>query len=133
MNMEKIISDGFKEIGNGNYLWRYDQFPDNFRGGIKFYANPSSILAFTSINPEDLNLAKEELEINVGHSSEKYNVNSVVHQDTGASIEVETGTEDPQSKIAQNEINEENSGDVIEVKTGLDNEDPIIEIETGTE
>jgi hypothetical protein len=49
------INTGFNEIGNGNYLWHYTNFPDGFRGGIKFFsvADTTIILAFLSINPED--------------------------------------------------------------------------------
>ncbi len=50
------IHSGFIEIGQGNYIWTYDQFPDGFRGGIKFFdqANPSIVLAFVAINPEEI-------------------------------------------------------------------------------
>lgn len=50
-----LVTTGFAEIGQGNYIWTYAQFPDGFRGGVKFYnsANPGVVLAATSINPED--------------------------------------------------------------------------------
>ena len=52
------ITSGFSEIGSGTYLWYYDQFTSNFYGGIKFWqtSDPSIILAFTSVNPEDFEL-----------------------------------------------------------------------------
>lgn len=80
-NYGSPISSGFSEIGNGNYLWHYEYFPNNFRGGIKFYnsSNPSITLAFVAINPEDAETIDkinnpENIKINVGHSEEKYNV-----------------------------------------------------------
>lgn len=47
------VSTGFVEVGQGNYLWTYDQFPDNFRGGVKFLSS-GQIMAFATINPEQL-------------------------------------------------------------------------------
>lgn len=49
------VSTGFTEIGSGFYLWHYASVPDGHRGGVKFYQNatPATILAFTSINPEE--------------------------------------------------------------------------------
>ena len=47
------ISLGFVEIGNGNYLWTYSAFPQNFRGGIKFKSG-SEIIGFLAVNPEEL-------------------------------------------------------------------------------
>ncbi len=47
-NLTPLISEGFFEVGEGYYLWRYDKFPDNFIGGIKFYDknDSSKILTF---------------------------------------------------------------------------------------
>ncbi len=47
-----FISDGFYEIGDGYYLWDYTNFPDNLRGGVKFYsaADTSKVLAFVDLN-----------------------------------------------------------------------------------
>jgi len=54
-NVGTEITTGFVEIGGGNYLWYYDGFPDNHRGGVKFYevGAPGAILAFAAINPEE--------------------------------------------------------------------------------
>jgi hypothetical protein len=50
------VSTGFVEIGTGFYLWNYASIPDGHRGGVKFYQNaaPTTYLAFSSINPEEL-------------------------------------------------------------------------------
>jgi len=50
------ISTGFTEIGAGAYLWTYSLFPNDFRGGAKFYESgvPGTTLAFISINPEEV-------------------------------------------------------------------------------
>ena len=65
------INTGFNEIGNGNYLWHYTNFPDGFRGGIKFFsvADTTIILAFLSINPEDYTV-----EVDTGVSSDNIQV-----------------------------------------------------------
>lgn len=51
------ITTGFVEIGTGRglYLWHYTLFPDDHRGGVRFYSNAASsvILAFIAVNPED--------------------------------------------------------------------------------
>ena len=46
-----LITSGFVEIGLGNYMWTYEQFPENFRGGVKFFSN-NTLMAFLTINPE---------------------------------------------------------------------------------
>jgi len=55
VNTGSSITSGFSEIGAGNYLWTYDNFEDDFRGGVKFYESgvPGTILAFTRINPQE--------------------------------------------------------------------------------
>lgn len=51
-NLTSFISDGFAEIGGGYYLWDYSNFPENFRGGIKFYdqTDTDTVLVFTDIS-----------------------------------------------------------------------------------
>lgn len=46
-----LISSGFVEIGQGNYMWTYDQFPASFRGGVKFFSG-NNLMAFITVNPE---------------------------------------------------------------------------------
>lgn len=62
------ITTGFTEIGSGFYIWTYDLNID-FQGCIKFIDEiTSEILAFTSINPNDLSstaLNSIEIESNV--------------------------------------------------------------------
>lgn len=106
-----LVLSGFAEIGQGNYLWTYDGFPDNFRGGVKFCdsANPSVILAATAINPEDIeaiqnisqdvtvineivSTAPKEITINVPQISETPNDVRVVSGTSGSSrISIRTG------------------------------------------
>lgn len=54
-NTGSAVSSGFTEVASGRYLWHYASFPDDHRGGVKFYsaAASSTILAFMAINPED--------------------------------------------------------------------------------
>ena len=61
------ITSGFSEIGTGNYIWTYTGFPTGFRGGIKFYqtSTPSFILAFLSMNPEEINI-NNIIEVDMG-------------------------------------------------------------------
>jgi hypothetical protein len=47
------INLGFVEIGNGNYLWTYSAYPQNFRGGIKFKSG-TELIGFIAVNPEEL-------------------------------------------------------------------------------
>jgi hypothetical protein len=51
-NITSLLSDGFADLGQGFYLWDYSNFPENFRGGVKFFnqTNTSEILAFTDVN-----------------------------------------------------------------------------------
>ena len=64
------------EIGTGNYLWHYESFPDDMRGGIKVYdvADITDVLAFTSINPEDVEMAQSrgKIGIKVGRSDANF-------------------------------------------------------------
>lgn len=50
-NTGSLITGGFVEIGTGNYMWTYEQFPQNFRGGVKFLSS-GSLMAFVTVNPE---------------------------------------------------------------------------------
>jgi len=54
-NVTPLISDGFIEIGEGFYLWEYNNVPENFRGGVKFYDqnDTSKVLSFIDITNED--------------------------------------------------------------------------------
>lgn len=63
-----LVTLGFVEIGQGGYLWTYSGFPDNFRGGVKFYntSYPTVVLTITSVNPEEAEYVakiKQEVEI----------------------------------------------------------------------
>jgi hypothetical protein len=81
------IASGFHEIGNGNYLWHYESFPNGFRGGIKFYEDgvPGTSLAFLSINPEDYEyinkLATGEIRIEVSNERDTVEVDAGVSTD----------------------------------------------------
>lgn len=105
------ISSGFAEIGQGNFLWTYDSFPDNFRGGVKFYnqADPLVVLAATSINPEELELVgkiqsdvqsiqaivttpPKEITIEVPHIETKGIVIDVVADSSNSSKEIDIKT-----------------------------------------
>ena len=45
------IETGFTEMGDGWYLWHFTAFPDDFRGGIKFFetSDPATVLAFLTL------------------------------------------------------------------------------------
>jgi len=64
------------EIGTGNYLWHYEEFPDNLRGGIKIYdvGDPIDTLAFTAVNPEDIETSQSrgKIGITVGRSDANF-------------------------------------------------------------
>jgi hypothetical protein len=59
-NVGSLVSVGFVEIGQGNYIWTYSGFPDGFRGGVKFYDSTalSIVLAATAVNPEEIETVK---------------------------------------------------------------------------
>jgi len=68
-NVTSLLSTGFADLGNGFYLWDYTNFPENFRGGVKFYdqANPTELLVFTEINTSTVCLPKSiAVSINLG-------------------------------------------------------------------
>lgn len=85
------------EIGNGNYLWHYENFPDDLRGGIKVYdvSDISEVLAFTSVNPEDVEMAQSrgKIGITVGRSDANFIVydNNVYDNLETPKIVVRTG------------------------------------------
>lgn len=56
VNITSLISEGFTEIGEGYYLWEYTNFPQNFRGGVKFYdqADTSKVLSFIDVTAESV-------------------------------------------------------------------------------
>lgn len=51
-----FVSDGFFEVGEGFYLWEYANFPESFRGGVKFCdsTDTSRVLSFIDISTENL-------------------------------------------------------------------------------
>ena len=53
-SITSLISDGFYEVGSGYYIWEYSNFPEDFRGGIKFYeeSDTSKVLYFSEISIE---------------------------------------------------------------------------------
>ena len=63
VNTGDVLTTGFTEIGNGYYLWHYEDFPDEFRGGVKFFeqGTPGTTLVFGSINPEEAENLDEKI------------------------------------------------------------------------
>lgn len=60
------ISTGFAAIGtNGCYTWHYAAFPDDFRGGVKFYESgtPNTVLSVAAINPEEAEYTDEAVSV----------------------------------------------------------------------
>lgn len=47
-----LLTDGFYEVGSGYYIWDYSNFPENFRGGVKFYDqdDTSTVLSFVDLD-----------------------------------------------------------------------------------
>ena len=56
-NVGMPINTGFTELGPGQYLWNYTQFPDNFRGAVVVYdqtaTRPDGTLIIGAVNPEE--------------------------------------------------------------------------------
>jgi len=92
-----VINTGFVEIGDGLYLWTYDNFTEGFRGGIFFYdiGDPSTVLISSSINPEETESGgdgKDSFNIQVGHSTnDDIGVNQLGNNEQN--ISVTTGAE----------------------------------------
>lgn len=54
VDVDSVITTGFTEIGDGFYVWNYDLESD-FQGCVKFIdEDTGDVLAFTSINPNQL-------------------------------------------------------------------------------
>jgi hypothetical protein len=100
-------------------LWHYSAFPDNFRGGVKFYqqGQSSTILTFVSINPQDAeNLdmkisnvssgsgSGNEINVNVGHSNIVVENASDTPVGNDQSITLTTGSESIEPDIVIKKI-----------------------------
>lgn len=110
------VSTGFREVGNGYYLWHYENFPDSFRGGVKFYVsgNDSDILSFVSINPQEaenvdvkisnMQVGANSVSVNVGHSSVVTSGFSETSVGDNSTINISTGIESlsPNVSISDN-------------------------------
>lgn len=99
-----VISTGFSEVGQGYYLWHYDSFPDDFRGGVKFFeqSSPNTVLTFVSINPDTSVGSSEEINISVGHSNKDIPVSDNPLINAGQKITISTNVEDLGDKITTN-------------------------------
>lgn len=138
------ISSGFNEVGNGYYLWHYEDFPDGFRGGVKFYQQGVSgtTLTFVSINPQETENAdvktssigsssSDQINVNVGHS------NIVVENTTdtpignNTNIQVTTNSESLDPQIIETNGIEVDSTENINIIQGIQPNNSPIKITTG--
>lgn len=131
-NTGSAVSSGFSEVGNGYYLWHYESFPDNFRGGVKFYeqGSPSSILTFVSINPQETENADVKVSevcsggssgsvsVNVGHSSVVVQNSTETNVGNNRTIEITKGSETVGSNIVFGENKEVLPSETISIVTG---------------
>src|SRR5690349_10883607 len=53
VNVGVPVTDGFSLIGDGDYLFHYEEYPDNFTGAVKFLKQDNTYLACAAINPVD--------------------------------------------------------------------------------
>lgn len=59
-NVGSAITSGFSELGEGFYMWAYDNIPDGHRGGVKFYeSGETELLTFVALNPEMITPGKD--------------------------------------------------------------------------
>ena len=74
-NHGPAITTNFVELGNGYYLLHYEDFPDDFKGSIKFYKHdaPDVILALGSVGPEEVKDLNEKIIKNISNT----NLNSI--------------------------------------------------------
>lgn len=112
------ISTGFAEIGQGYYLWSYDNFPDWFRGAVKFYSNgnPSQILAVLTLNPEE--------------SSYVAYIKNQIDQNLQQQIIMKTGTTNPAVATLLDGQDEDGGGTVV-IRKGSIGSESVSTIETG--
>jgi hypothetical protein len=53
-NVGGEVTGGFSDIGQGNYLWHYAAYPDDFTGGVKFINDADeALMAFVGLNASD--------------------------------------------------------------------------------
>lgn len=145
-NVGSAISSGFYEVGNGYYLWHYSAFPDNFRGGVKFYqqGQSSTILTFVSINPQDAeNLdmkisnvssgsgSGNEINVNVGHSNIVVENASDTPVGNDQYITLTTGSESVEPDIVISKNIDQDSSSKITITFGSENRDDSIQINSG--
>lgn len=64
------ITDGFYEVGNGFYVWEYSNFPENFRGGVKFFdsSDNSLVLMFSSVSTEEESNTSDEVSVAISQT-----------------------------------------------------------------
>jgi len=70
LNITSYIYDGFYEVGEGFYVWEYANFPENFRGGVKFFdrEDTSIVVSFIDVTAEnsDICSCNEECFADIG-------------------------------------------------------------------
>jgi len=138
------ISSGFNEVGKGNYLWNYTGFPDDFRGGVKFYPQGSvnDVLAVVSINPEEAENtdiktssvsggSSNEIDINVGHSSIVVEKSSSTTIGNGTNIEIVTNSESLNPSIVLGDKKEVKSLENINITPVVQSLNSSIQITSG--
>lgn len=65
-NVGSAVTTGFTEIGNGNYIWSYDNYPDGFRGAVVFTSS-GDVMAVSDVNQPELSATGiENIEIEDG-------------------------------------------------------------------
>lgn len=58
LNITSYLTTGFVDIGNGYYLWNYNNFPENFQGGVKIYKSTdlTKVIQFIGVEIASENL-----------------------------------------------------------------------------
>lgn len=138
------VSSGFSEVGNGNYLWNYNGFPDGFRGGVKFYpqGSISDVLALVSINPEEAENvdvkvsssgggSSNQIDINVGHSSIVVENTTSTPIGNGTNIEITTNSQSLDPQIGLSDKKEVKPSESINITPGVQSLDSSIQITPG--
>jgi tartrate dehydratase alpha subunit/fumarate hydratase class I-like protein len=94
VDIGSAISTGFVDSGTGTYVWTYNNFPDDFRGGIKFYNNgdPTKTLAVIAVNPQEgeyldikvssLAGGSQSIKINVSNEADQIDITTAVSEET---------------------------------------------------
>lgn len=87
------ITSGFAEIDNGYYVWKYDNFPIGFEGGVRFFnmSEPTKTLAMITLTALDF-VQSGNIQILGGGTNETAEQTTVQPSEDTKVINITTGS-----------------------------------------